>query len=261
MTRQMITLVAILSGAMAIFIVQTHSGARASSPRKAPDAENQQNMTEAEKKGEIEQQWKKRKLELERRQREFKKRSAEGKKQWRLSQEEARQWHQELPEKLAEAKREFLHEKQALLSEGLTEEQWAVIKPKLEKVIKLHNLHQLERSTSGLFLGSSSTGGTSPKANANQIEPRWQWKRPWKDKKTAELSEAQKIAEQLIRLLDQKNATPEAYKRRMDALRKARIVEEPERQKREKELSEAKQELCKYLTTRQEAALVLMGRL
>jgi hypothetical protein len=261
MTKQMMALVAILSGAMAIFTVQMHSGARASSPRKAPDAENQQNMTETEKKREIEQQWKKRKLELERRQREFKKRSAERKNQWRLSQEKARQWRQELPEKHAEAKREFLYEKRALVSAGLTEEQWAVIKPKLEKVVKLHNLCELERSTSGLSLGSSSTGGTRPKSNANQIEPRWQWKKPWKDKKTAELSEAQIIAEQLIRLLDQKNATPEAYKRRMDTLRKARIVEEPEKQKREKELSEAQQELRMGLTARQEATLVLMGRL
>lgn len=261
MMKWRIVLVLIVCASLAVFAVQTHSGARASSPRKAPDAENQRNMTEAERKRETEQWLKKQKLDQERRNRDFKKTSAEGKKQWRLSQEKARQWRQELPEKHAEAKREFLYEKRALVSTGLTEEQWAVIKPKLEKVVKLHNLRELERSTSGLSLGSSSTGGTRPKANANQSEPRWQWKRTWKDKKTAALSEAQKIAEQLIRLLDQKNAMPEAYKRRMDALRRARIAEESEKQKREKELSEAKQELCKYLTTRQEAVLVLMIRL
>jgi hypothetical protein len=77
----------------------------------------------------------------------------------------------------------------------------------------------------------------------------------------AELSEGQKIAEQVIKLLDKKNARPEEFKEKMAALRKARIAEEPEKQGREKEFKEAKQELREGLTTRQEATLVLMGQL
>lgn len=166
-----------------------------------------------------------------------------------------------LQEKTAEARREFLHEKRALVAAGITEEQWKLIKPKLEKVRELRDLRELERSTSGVRLGSSSGNGISSKAGSKPSEPRWQWKRPWKDKAPSELSEGQKIAEELITLLDKKNATPEEFKQKMAVLRKARIAEGPENQKRQKELSEAKQELREGLTARQEAALVLMGHL
>jgi hypothetical protein len=223
----------------AFFTAQTFSQARRSnvSPR-LPDAERQ------------------RKTNVTQKQRE-----APENRYAKRSQFEGKQRLKALEEKSAEAKREFLHEKRALTAAGLTEEQWKLVKPKLEKVRELQNLREMERSTSGLSLGSSTGSGISSTGNSQPSEPLWIWKRPWKDKLPAELSEGQKIAEELIRLLDKKSATPEQFKQKIDALRKARIAEEPEKERREKELVEAKQELHKGLTTRQNATLVLMGQL
>jgi len=188
-----------------------------------------------------------------------KQREAPKDRQTRRLEFEGKQRLKALEEKSAEARREFLFEKRALADAGLTEEQWKLVKPKLEKVREQQNLRESERSTSGLFLGSSTGSGISSTGASQPGEPRWLWKRPWKDKPSVELSEAQKLAQELIDLLDKENIAPEQFKRKTDALRKARTAEEPEKAKREKEFKEAKQELRKGLTTRQEAALVLMG--
>jgi hypothetical protein len=217
-------------------------------------------MTEREKKRELEKRAREQKLEQERSQREFKRKVAEGKKQWRLAEEKTKKWQEEWEAEVQEAGG-FMYEKYALAGLGVTQEQWKLVKPKLEKVAKLQDLCNVERSTSGLSLGGSNTGGTGSKTSAKQSEPRLQWKRPWKDKDPADLSEAQRLAEQLIKLLDKKNATPEEFKEKMAALRKARIAEAPAGQERQEKLAEAKQELRQGMTARQEAALVLLGRL
>lgn len=261
MTKRRIIFVLVACASMAVFAVQTLSQTGDLNQTAEPsDVKPQRNMTETEMKREIDRRLKKEKLEHERRQRESKKRFAEQKKQWESGADERKKKEEEWEKEVQEAGgMRFINAKYALSGLGVTEEQWKLIKPKLEKARKQQNLCESEHSTSGLFLGSSTGSGISSTGAKQPGEPRWLWKRPWKERPPAELSEGQKIAEAIIRLLDKKNATPEQFKQKMDALRKARIAEEPEEQRREKEFKEAKQELREGLTTRQEAVLVLMG--
>ena len=161
------------------------------------------------------------------------------------------QRRKKLHDEAVEIRKEFLQEKGAL---GVTEEQWKLIKPKLEKV---RQLREQADSKVGLGLaGGSTDSGTRPTSGARTPVPTWQWKDPWKDKAPAELTEAQKLTKQLIALVERQSVAPGTLKRTMDALRKARRDEaEIERQ-----LAEARRELRELLTTRQEAALVLMDR-
>ena len=159
------------------------------------------------------------------------------------------QWRREAQKRAAEMKKEFLREKYALRA---SEEQWKVIKAKLEKV---RYIRGQARSTVGVFLSNSSGSGTSSVGRASRSVPIWQWKRPWKDKAASDLTDAQKLAKELIALVEKQYTSPEQFRRTMDALRKARKEEE----KIKRKLSEAQQELRELLTTRQEAALVLMN--
>jgi hypothetical protein len=166
-----------------------------------------------------------------------------------LSGLDREQRQKEFQESVAKLKEEFLREKYAL---RVTEEQWKLIKAKLEKV---RQLRDQATSTVGVFLISSSGSGTSSVGRASRSVPTWQWKQPWKDKAPGEMTEAQKLAKQLIALVEKQYTSTEQFRRTMDALRKARRKEaEIIRQ-----LSEAQQELREMLTTRQEAALVLMN--
>jgi len=212
------------------------------------DWERLRNMTEEEKKRELAKRRRQKKLESEQRRKESAKRRAERSPRPKFDRE---QWLKEVRERNAEMKKEFLHEKYALRP---TEEQWKVIKPKLEKV---RHLRDLKRSTVNLFLTSASVSGTGSSRSANV--PTWQWNISWKDKAPAKLTEAQKIANELMDLVDNKYTQAEEFKRKMVALRKSRSKEEPEKKKKKEELSKARQELREVLTTRQEAALVLMG--
>ena len=71
----------------------------------------------------------------------------------------------EFHERVAKRKKEFLREKYAL---GATEEQWKVIKAKLEKV---RQLRYQARSTVGMGLTSSSSSGTSSRNSASRSVP------------------------------------------------------------------------------------------
>jgi hypothetical protein len=158
----------------------------------------------------------------------------------------------EAQEEADEIRKGFLREKAAL---GVTEDQWSLIKPKLEKV---RQLRDKANSKVGLSLASgSSDNEPNPRTGARTNVPIWQWDDPWKDKAPEELTEAQKLARQLIALVESKSATPEQFIRAMDALRKARRDEA----EIEKQLAEARRELREILTIRQEAALLLMNSL
>jgi hypothetical protein len=155
----------------------------------------------------------------------------------------------EFQEEVAKRKKEFLYEKYALRA---NEEQWNIIKAKLEEV---RQLCDKSRSTVGMGMTSSSSSGIKSDSSARRDVPTWQWKQPWKDKDPGELTDAQKLAQQLIALVENNNTTTEQFRRQMDALRNARKEED----QINKRLSEAKKELRELLTTRQEAALVLMN--
>ena len=286
MAKQIIILVSVVFFSLTVFTVQTLPRTPSSSPPKPPDIERLRNMTEEERKKEVEKwreqsklHWerlrnmtaeeRKRELAKMRKQRELelaqkKKELAKRRRQRKLERAQKNkelakvgrgplidreQRRKESQERWAKIRKEFLTEKSLL---GATEEQWKLIKAKLEKVKKVRQLHEQARSTVGMFLaGGSSDSGTS--ANV----PAWQWKRPWKDKAPSEMTEAQRLAKELIALVERKNTTPQAFRRKMDALRKARS----EQAQFKRQLSDARRELCEILTTRQEAALVLMNRL
>jgi len=129
----------------------------------------------------------------------------------------------------------------AKIALGETEEQWKLIQPKLKKVI---NLWEQANSTVGAGVSSSSQ---------TAIVPKLQWKRPWKYTPLFEMTEAQRLAEELRILLEKKDTTPEVFRRKVAALRKARSKEA----EIQKQLAEARRELREILTTRQEAVLVL----
>lgn len=135
----------------------------------------------------------------------------------------------------------------AKIALGESEERWKLIQPKLEKV---QDLRDQATSTVGAGVSDgSSDSRTGPSG------PALQWKRPWKYTPLFEMTEAQKLARQIRTLLEKKDTPPQAFRRNMADLRKARRKEaEIERQ-----LAEARRELREILTTRQEAILVLLG--
>ncbi|HCO95189.1 MAG TPA: hypothetical protein DIU00_14765 [Phycisphaerales bacterium] len=165
------------------------------------------------------------------------------------SRSDLEQWRKDAQKRADEMKKEFLREKYAVRA---TEEQWILIKAKLEKV---RYLRGQAHSTVGMGLTSSSSSSTNSRGRAGRNLPTWQWDEPWKDKAPSEWTVAQKLAMELIKLVESENTTPEQSRRTMDALRMARRKEaEIIRQ-----LSDTQKELRELLITRQEAALVLMN--
>ncbi len=246
MAQRRIILVSVVFFSLTVLTVQTLPRTPSSNRiLKPPDLERLRNMTKEERKKEIEKWREQQKLKLEQRRKESAKRRAERSPRPKLELEQRRK---EAQERLAKIKKEFLYEKYALRA---TEEQWKLIKSKLEKV---RQLRDLERSTVGVFLISSSGSGTSSRDSRSRSVPTWKWRISWKDKAPAELTEAQKIANALMKLVDSKNTKAEEFRRKMDDLRESRRRQE----NLKKQLSEARQELREVLTTRQEAALVLM---
>lgn len=246
MAKRKIVLVVVVCLLMALVAGQALPQARDSNASAGlSDAERQRKMSDAERQREAAKNAKQ--LESERAQK-MKDLAKEG----RGPLIDRKQKQKEAQEEADEIRKGFLREKAAL---GVTEDQWSLIKPKLEKV---RMLREQANSKVGLSLaGGSSDNETSPGTGARTNVPIWQWDGPWKDNPPGELTEAQKLAKQLIALVENKNSTPEQFRRTMDALRKARLKEaEIERQ-----LVEAREELCEILTIRQQAALILMNSL
>jgi len=80
----------------------------------------------------------------------------------------------------------------------------------------------------------------------------WKWLRPSESKSPGKLTKGEKTCEDLLSLLEDKSSSQEAIKQKVEALRNIR-------EKSGKQLVEARQELRKVVTARQEATLVLMG--
>jgi len=183
-----------------------------------------------------------------------------------------------------------------------TEQQWKIIKPKIEKVRDLRSqanvyiriVYTASGSSgsvkgfgiggfgSGGFGGSSGFGGgggvvgggtvrkgdtaggntnssdtVMPLDDTNSHKPNspsqlgWQWLRPSQRKSAGKLTEGEKICEEFLELLEDKDANEEDIRQKMEALRKIR-------QEAKKELAIARQEMREVVTFRQEATLVMM---
>jgi flagellar biosynthesis GTPase FlhF len=244
MMKRNVILIWIACVSIAVFSVQSLSQTQTNRQRSdLPDLKRQQKMTEAQRRRYAARRRAQRRKESE----QIEKESEKTKQQLKLEELEREKKLKQRQEKMRETKRELLLEKYALKA---SEEQWKVIKPKLEKV---RLLRDRARSTVGLLLGSSSRSGSDNTKSA--IVPAMQWNPSWKKTNSAELTDAQKIANRLMDLVDQDETTDEQFSRQMAALRQCR-----EKQKAlEDQWARAREELRKNLTTRQEAALILMG--
>lgn len=258
MKKNPILFMLVLCSLIAFLAVQTLSQIRRSNQTKTLDgeplsrmtaeemkkeAERWLNMTEEERQRELANWRRQRELERQRRPKES---AAERAKRLARSKADREKMRKEFQETAARVRREFLREKAVL---GVTEEQWQLIKPKLDE---MRQLRDQARSTVGASLaGGSSVDGK--KAGG----PSFQWRIPWKDTLPDQLTEAQRLAQQLLAFLGRESTTPQAFRMKTSALRKARTEEA----QIERRLAEVRRELCEILTTRQEAALVLMNKL
>ena len=116
----------------------------------------------------------------------------------------------------------------------VTEAQWNLIESNYRKVSDI----ELE-----IWTGAKGSSGSNKKE--------FRWLR--RSKAAEEMTECEKIAEELIELLEDEKSTDESIKQKIDALQQAR-------EKAQKALPKAKQELSKVLTTpRHEAIFLLLG--
>ena len=210
--------------------------------------ERLQNMSQQEKKEYFEKRRKQQERERQRRRRESRKERAEREREMAPLREqrerEAAQWRKKFEKEEEEVGGyRILSAKYAL---GASKEQWKLIQPKLQKVRRLR-----DQASSGIGAWVVGSGGSG----AGPTKPVFKWKRPWKGRPLTELTEAQKLARQLRSFLERENTTPQAFRRKMADLRKARAKET----ELERPLAEARRELREILSTRQEAVLVLLG--
>jgi hypothetical protein len=209
------------------------------------------------------------------RQREFEKRR-------RQQQIETQLWHKQRMKEREQNREQRQIESKKLQEEaikqalGATDEQWRVIKPRLEKVQNL--TRQSDLSISLLISGSSSgsgksstrnqrgTGGSGGGGSARNTPSKpntketyssqygWKWYKPWDSKTPGKLTKGERLSEEILELIEDKNSRPEEIEQKMETLRTIK-------QEAQKQLAIARQELLEVLTYRQEVALIIMRRL
>ena len=137
--------------------------------------------------------------------------------------------------------------KQALRA---TERQWEIIKPRLDKVECLSKQARVS-ITPASFRRSRGSGGPNNRQSIPKVEEGWKWSKAWEKKAPSELTEGERICEELLLLLEDKGSKQEDIEQKVEALREVR-------KEAGKQLTKAQQELREVLTFRQEATLVLM---
>ncbi len=124
----------------------------------------------------------------------------------------------------------------------VTERQWKLIEPKCEKVFGLYRETRVH-----------APGGEVRDKQSFHWHRRSKGSGGIRAKTLDEMTEGEKIVEELIDLLEDENAKDEEIRQKIDALQRAR-------EKAKKELPKAKQELAAVLTTpRQQAVFLIMG--
>jgi len=218
----------------------------------ASDSDRPAEMSQAQSKSEAERRLRQRQLERRKetaeRKRQYAQKMRELKEQGRgplASREQDREARKKYQKEIDKAGGIACYVAKSMLGES--EERWTLLQPKLKKVQDLRN-----QATSTIGAGVSQGSSDS---RTDPSGPRLQWERPWKDKPLSELTEAQRLARYLRALLERKDSPPQAFSRKMAALRKARSKEA----EIGKQLTGARQELRQILTTREEAILVLLG--
>ena len=258
MARRKIILGAVICLLTAAFVGQTLSETPGTNPqRDQAYYERLRNMTPTQRQRELEQRRRQRNLENQQRHMQ------------RMKEREETRGQRQRESK----KRQEEAIKQAI---GATAKQWKVIKPRLEKVQNL--ARQSEISISLLISGSSSGSGESSTRNqrgtgtyagggsARNAPSRpnnketyssqytWKWYKPWGSKARGNLTKGERICEELLKLIKDKNSRTEEIEQKMEILWKIR-------QENKEKLSKARQELREVLTYRQEATLIMMRQL
>jgi len=132
-----------------------------------------------------------------------------------------------------------------------TQRQWRIIKPRLDKV-----QHLIKETRVCIYPGyyrrSRGLGGRSNNQQSPaKVEEGWKWNKAWEKKAPTELTEGEKICDELLKVLEDKDSKQEEIDQRIEALRQVR-------KEAGIELARAQQELREVLTFRQKATLTLM---
>ena len=126
----------------------------------------------------------------------------------------------------------------------VTEQRWKPIESKHEKVWAL----RIETRVGAIGIGGRDEQSFRWHRRSKDVYP-WAWGIKALDEQT----EGERIAEELIDLLENENTKDLEFRQKIDALQQAR-------EKARKQLPKARQELADVLTTpRQEAVFLLMG--
>lgn len=165
---------------------------------------------------------------------------------------------------------------------GVNDEQWKVIKPRLEKVKQLRRQACMKINTGGgsgggsqgsnipqrrgvtvtgpraggsgggAFIRGERIGGGSKKTtkDGTSIWMQWKWAKDWDEK--GKQRKDQKLCYELFHLLHRNNVDTEEIKQKIDMLRRAR-------EETKKELDKAQLQLREVLTLDQEARLIALG--
>jgi len=243
----------------AAFVSQTLSQTTRNDPqRDKADYERLRNMTPAQ-----------RQREFERRRRQFQIETQQRYEQRMKEREQTRgQRQRESKKRQEEAIRQAL---------GATPEQWKIIKPRLEKVKNLTDYSisiitfggssgsgeqrtSIQRGTgeyAGRGIGGTNTSRVPPGPNnKEEFSSNYGWKllKPSDRKAAGRLTKGERLSEEILKLIEDKNSSNEEIERKMETLREIR-------QENKKQLSKAQQELREVLTYRQEATLIMMREL
>jgi hypothetical protein len=184
----------------------------------------------------------------------------------RMSPEEKTKYFQQLAEEQRKAaeKQEAIAMQQTL---GVNDEQWKVIEPRLKKV--KYYREQKFIGTKPPFQTSFSSFNTGPGggqgfgggfAGGFQLQGGFGGSGgtfqgvPGRQDSDGPVSDGEVLCEEIQRMLDDPQTTPEQVSQKLDALRK-------EREKARKQWLTAQQQLREVLDFRQQAKLVLMGLL
>jgi hypothetical protein len=132
-----------------------------------------------------------------------------------------------------------------------TQQQWKVIKPRLDKVKYLSKQAQISVYPGYYRRSRGSDGNSNNQQSPAKVEEGWKWLKGWEKKDPTELTEGERTCEELLELLEDEGSKQEEIEQKVEALREVR-------KEAGKQLAKARQELRKVLTFRQEATLVLM---
>ncbi len=118
------------------------------------------------------------------------------------------------------------------------DEEWNIIKPKLEKAMTVR-FEQMMGNFGGLGRGRGGSGGGGGSAGGEEREPR---------------NDTERASRDLSKILEDKSAAPDTIAAKLTALREARA-------KAAAEVKASQEDLRGVLTARQEAVLVVNGML